>query len=863
MPGERDVRNEIGLLALAAASLMAVAPAAATVTQPELDRLARDLDVRLTIVNNNPGNCPSGQPGCFLSELEIRMPERLPARFTAEDFKVFLSYVSRPEKVESDTFELALVNGDLHVLTPRRGARLEAGKTYKIKLWGGGHYYSAYYPMPNFYLAPDGLTPRVIKSTQPVVDAETGLESLPYVTPMTDEAKLATGSPGDETKWLTPERAFQLYAERGARQAAGDVVILPTPTKLSRPAGAPLDLRRGVSLRLAGITRADLQPALNQLVASGVSGLTTGPELRIDVSSAQRLPAEGYRLSTTSGARPSIRILAADAAGAANALRSLAQQVSFEQGRLRPLAIEDSPRFPFRGLHVDVARNFHSKAEMLKLVEQMATYKLNRLHLHLGDDEGWRLQIKALPELTQVGGFRCHDPSESRCLLPQLGAGPDGTGAVNGFFSQADYLEILGAAKARNIEVIPSFDMPGHSRAAIRSMEARYRRLMAEGKPAEANQYRLVEPADTTRYRSIQNYDDNTLNVCLESTYRFLDTVLGEVAALHETAGTKLKTYHIGADETAGAWSESPTCKTVMAATGRQPKALGAMFIERVAGSLSKQGVEVAGWSDGLGHTDPAKMPKAVQSNIWGSLFSGGVAEAHDHANRGWKAVISMPNVVYLDSPYAADPMERGYDWPSRDTDTFKVFAFMPENLAANVSVMTDLNSRPATVEDSVRLQPGRSIQGLQGQIWSETVRSDAQVDYMLFPRLIALAERAWHRASWEPAYKPGESYRFGDGKVDRAAIAADWGAFSTRLGAHQELLDDAGVAYRMAPPGARIEGGMLHANSEFPGTAIEYRVNDGPWLAYTRPVAVSGTIDLRTRSSDGRRASRTVRIGG
>src|SRR3546814_11776282 len=103
----------------------------------------------------------------------------------------------------------------------------------------------------------------------------------------------------------------------------------------------------------------------------------------------------------------------------------------------------------------------------------MAAYKLNKLHLHLADDEGWRIEIPALPELAAIGSKRCHDPSERTCLLPQLGAGPDGTGAVNGYLTVADYEAIVRAAAARQIEVIPSIDMPGHSRAAIRAMEDR------------------------------------------------------------------------------------------------------------------------------------------------------------------------------------------------------------------------------------------------------------------------------------------------------------------------------------------------------------------------------------------------------
>jgi hexosaminidase len=604
--------------------------------------------------------------------------------------------------------------------------------------------------------------------------------------------------------------------------------------------------------------RPGLEPALQQLLKAGVGGLTRGPELRIE--GGHGLPAQGYQLTVGSGR---ILIVAAGSAAAAHALRSLAQQVAYEGGRLRPLAIQDSPRLDFRGLHVDVARNFHSKAELLKLVEQMAVYKLNKLHLHLGDDEGWRLEIKTLPELAQVGGFRCHDPSETRCLLPQLGAGPSRDTPVNGYLSQADYSEILAAAKARHIEVIPSFDMPGHSRAAIRSMEARYRRLIAAGRPREANLYRLVEPGDTTQYRSVQNYSDNTLNVCIPSTYRFIDTVVEELRRLHAAASTPLKTYHIGADETAGAWSGSPACQALMRSTGRKAPQLGALFIERVSNSLAKKGIVAAGWSDGLGHVNPRDMPAKVQSNIWSDLFTAAPAEAHRHANHGWKTVISVPNVTYLDIPYAPNPLERGYDWPSRGTDSFKVFSFMPENLAANASVMKDIQNKGPKSSDPEPLQPGRHITGLQGQLWSETVRNDSLVDYMLFPRLIPLAERAWHRGGWEPEYRPGAAYSYGDGQVNEAALLADWNSFAQRMRAHLALLDAAGVAYRLAPPGARIVNGTLEANSEFPGQPIEYRVRGSGWTPYTGPVAVRGAVELRTRTMDGRRASRTVEVGG
>jgi hexosaminidase len=824
----------------ASAAILAAAPAA----QADLDRLAANLGYRYTILTNRPPSCPTGVPRCFEADIAIAVP----ADAASLPIEIRYSLVNPVLKAESETFDNRTINGDLNVLTLKPGQQLKPGQTYHVKLTGLGAFFSRNHMMPNAMLAAEGLAPRVIVATRTGIDADTGLETLPFVAPMTDEAALARSAPDDQTVWRTPERAFALHAERGAA-APVDVAILPRPAKVTRPAGAPVDLSKGLRITTEGFTRAALTPAL--------AGLPVGTVPLIVRKQAEIAP-EGYRLTIGQGG---ITITASDAAGASYGLRSLAQQMAAEGSRLRPLIVEDAPRYGFRGLHIDLARNFHSKAEILKLVEQMATYKLNKLHLHLGDDEGWRLQIAALPELTEVGAYRCADVTEKTCLSPQLGADPARTAPTNGYLTAADYSDILRAAAARQIEVIPSFDMPGHSRAAIRSMEVRYDRLMAKGDRAGAERYRLVEPGDTTRYSSVQHYDDNTLNVCIPGTYRFIDTVIDAIAGLHKAAGVPLTTYHIGADETAGAWVQSPACKGMMGKTDMQPKQLGAYFIERISADLAKRGIAVAGWSDGLGHTDPAKMPTKVQTNIWSNLHAGGVAEAHGQANRGWKTVLSIPDLGYFDMPYAADPNETGYDWASRGVDSFQVFGFMPGNLPANAALIPNILAQPKAIADAVPLQPGRSIAGLQAQLWSETVRRDSQVDYMLFPRLLALAERAWSRPDWEPAYVAGAGYVPNDPRVDRTKLLAGWQDFAGRMGVQMRLLDRAGVTYRLAPPGARIVNGRLEANAEFAGTPIEYRTGGTAWRRYTGPIAVTGAVDLRTRTPDGRRTSRTVTV--
>ncbi|WP_447727165.1 family 20 glycosylhydrolase [Sphingomonas koreensis] len=839
------------------AVLMVAAPAAAHAEAPAqtaLNALADSLGYRFEVVDNQP-QCPAGQQGCFLSTITLTLPQALPAGLPDKGLALYFSFPTQLPMIESEIFDLQLINGDLQKLTLKPGAAVKPGSTHVVKLWGTGKFFSKAFPMPNAYLAADGLKARTIAASRAKIDPETGLEVLPFVAPMTNEAKLANKGGTDKTAWLTAERAFDLQAGRTAPAPAG-VVILPKPVAAVQGHGA-VDLRGGVAVTLAGVNRDAVAPAL---AALGRAGVKEGGKLPLSVSidPASKLAAEGYVLDVKPAG---IAVTARDAAGASHALRSLAQQAAFEGGKMKPLRVEDAPRYGFRGLHLDVGRNFHNRDEILKLVDAMAAYKLNKLHLHLAEDEGWRIEIPALPELAQIGGKRCHDPEENTCLLPQLGAGPDGTSDVNGYLTTADYVTIVREAAARGIEVIPSIDTPGHSRAAVTAMEARYRRLAAAGKHAEAEAYRLIDPADQTKYRSVQHYDDNTLNVCLPSTYRFMDTVVDALADMHRQAGVPLRTFHLGADETAGAWVKSPACAAMIAENGGDATRLTSRFIEKVTANVAAKGIRTGGWSDGMGHTDPAKMPKDVQTNIWGVLHSGAIREAHDQLNRGWQVVLSIPDLGYFDMPYAPHPDEGGYDWASRGVDPYQVFGFMTDNLPANAALVRNIQAQERPIEDKPVREAGRGIAGIQAQLWSETIRTDANVEYMLFPRLLALAERAWAPAPWAPAYQPGVSYQWQDSRVDQRKLATEWQDFAGRVSAQFSMLERGGIAYRVAPPGARIAGGKLETNSAFPGTAIEYRTDGGAWTRYAGPVAVTGAVEVRSRSADGRRASRTVRV--
>lgn len=829
------------LLTAPAAALAAPAP-----TQAQFDNFAGKLGYHLTLVETKSSvGCPTPN-GCLLLNLDLTMPATLPAAVKAGDFEIHTSFVTNLQPLKSDVFEMVALNGDLITFRPKPGVTLKPGAKYTLRLVSAGAVNSPFFLLPNAYVTADGVKPRVIAASRTAVDPATGEETLPFVTTFNNEAK----QNGSDLPWLTPERLYEQTAARTVTASAPEFVILPTPVKATRLDGPAIDLGKGIALKLDGVAEADIAAALAELKPA-----KAGVPVAITIASGT---PESYKIVARDGA---ITITAADAAGASYALRSLTQQARHDNWQLKPLEIEDAPRFTFRGLHLDVARNFHPKAQILKVIEQMGAYKLNKLHLHLGDDEGWRLAISDLPELTDIGSKRCHDPAEDTCLLPQLGAGPDIGASVDGYLTRADYIDILKAAKARQIEVIPSFDMPGHSRASVRAMEARARRLIAEGKPEEAARYRLVDPGDTTVYDSIQSYNDNTLDVCLNSTYAFIDKVLSDIQAMHDEASAPLHIYHIGLDETAGAWKESPACKRMMAEQNLTYEQLGPQFVTRVSKILSDKGIEPAGWSDGMGHVDPAKMPKVVQSNSWGGLFTGGIAEAHTQANQGWNIVLSNPDVMYLDMPNAADGYERGYDWASRATDLYKIFTFIPENLPANAAVMTDRNGKTGTIADTVPLGEGRKITGMQGQLWSEVVRSPQIADYMLFPRTLAVAERAWHKAEWEPAYVAGKSYSYEDGSVDKTKLLGDWQDFQARITAQLPALDAAGVKYRLPVPGARLANGSLEANVPVAGLEIQYKTAKGAWTEYKGPVAASGPVKLRIVSPDGKRFSREVTV--
>lgn len=607
--------------------------------------------------------------------------------------------------------------------------------------------------------------------------------------------------------------------------------------------------------------------------------------LNLDTAAASR--PESYSLSIT---RDEVVISGGSPAGVFYGVQTLRALIPIEAYRSRTaafslpqLTIHDQPRFSFRGLHLDVSRNFQTKETILRTLDLLAFYKINRFLLYTTEDEGWRLEINGLPELTGAGAQRGHTPGkEAPALHPAYGSGPffkqEGKHG-HGYYSRQDFIDILRYASARHIKVIPEVNFPGHARAAIKAMEARYERLMKEGKEAEANEYRLIDPDDKSVYLSAQGYTDNVVCVARESVFHFYEKVVDEIGAMYREAGLRLDEFHTGGDEVPeGAWTQSPLAAGLLSKHPeiKDPKNLQAYFFRELVKRLKHRGLQVDGWEEvalmktaaGKYAVNPEFAGQRVVPFIWNNLFDYDLG--YRLANAGYPVVLCNVSNFYFDLAYTKDPTEPGLYWAGF-VDTRHAYTFSPYDMFKTTSKSAlgqkiDLEAMAAApgrdgraVLERLKPEARKNIIGLEAQLWSETIKGRDMMEYYLLPKLIGFAESAWAPArDWETADASDKR---------QALIQTQWNAFANTL-ARRELPRlhylNGGYNYRVPPPGATLENGELHANTEYPGLMICY-TTDGTEPTetsrrYEKPVHVTGEIRLRSFDAAGG-ASKTVRI--
>ena len=498
----------------------------------------------------------------------------------------------------------------------------------------------------------------------------------------------------------------------------------------------------------------DMIPSLKSVTpAEGTTTVTQMPEVEIVPS----CKAGWYKIVLDG----ECKVQAADEDGAQYAKVTLENLKRNAGGNELPnLVIEDWPDFGYRGFMLDISRNFTNKDNILKFIDLLAHYKASVFHLHFGDDEGWRVEIPPFPELTTYGAYHEFpykdengNYTETNYLLPSYNGSVDPkdlTSSANGHLTAAEYVEIVKYAWERRITVIPEFDTPGHSRAAIKAMQAYAERTGDDS-------YLLSDPEDKSEYCSVQYYKDNALNVALPSTYKFIEVVFDQLIAYHKEAGAPIPAIHVGGDEVPhGAWVGSEPCQKIMAERGWDNiELLKSYYIENVLDIAESRGVKISGWQELVMDLEDhvyERMKKNLYSvNFW-HTGTGNEEFPYKYANDGVPAVLSNMTNTYVDFAYTPDKTERGLSWGGF-VDERRSFSLLPFDIYR--SVRWDDKGRIRNIEKlpegKTPLVAKQNIIGVQAQLWTETVRSFDHVTSYVFPKVCGVFERAWNASpSWE-----------------------------------------------------------------------------------------------------------------
>lgn len=502
-----------------------------------------------------------------------------------------------------------------------------------------------------------------------------------------------------------------------------DVAIVPTPLSMEKGTGSftfgpntvitvPTEEQKPV---------AGLFASLFTRSAGFTPKVQVGTEGDVCLELDKNLPEDAYEMQVSSG---QIRVKASDSKGLFYGLQNLrlllppAIESSTAQDTVEwtvpEMTVKDAPRFGYRGFMLDVSRYFLPKEELLRMIDCMALLKLNRLHLHLTDDNGWRLEIKKYPKLTEVGAWkvdRQHLPFPER-RNPKRGE----PATVGGYYTQADMKEIIAYAADRQIEIIPEIDIPAHSNAALASYP--------EYACPVVKDFIGVIPGLGGKNAEIIFCGGN------EKTYEFLQDVLDEVIALFPS-----RYIHLGGDEaTKTNWKKCPLCQArIREEHLADEEALQGYFMERMSDYVRSKGKEVMGWDE----LTNSKLPEDAIIFGWQG-FGNAALKA---AEQGHRFVMTPARVAYL-------IRYQGPQW------------FEPLTYFGNNTLKGLFDYEP--VQEGWKPEYEKLLMGVQASMWTEFCNKPEDVFYLVFPRLAALAEIAWvpkNQKDWNVFLKGLDNY--------------------------------------------------------------------------------------------------------
>ncbi len=661
---------------------------------------------------------------------------------------------------------------------------------------------------------------------------------------------------------------YELYAPGNVLDKSELELIIPTPSKLTLLDGES-SLKSEYKVFVDESLNLDINTVKSLFAENFNMVLNNSTNYDISVQYIDNLIEESYKLFIDQN---KISIEASDRAGALYGLQSLKQiflASKLENNTLKHIYISDAPRFSYRGMLLDISRNFYGPDKIKQILDYLSFFKINHLDFRLTDDEGWRLEIPGLEELTEVGSKRAYTKDEFESLIPMYGSGPDINSTGSGYLSRVDFIEILQYADNRNIRIIPQISYPSHMRSAIISMDVRYQKYMELGNQEEAEKYLLSDPDDESEYYSAQGFDDNIACICRESAFTFYEKVIDEIYLMYQEAGVDLNKFGVAADELPyGAWQKSPICDQFMEenSISGDYNALYEIMQRRVYDKLSSYNATMTGWDDIL-----LKLTEKNQSEtqikdffkgddillfVWKNDWGQGRQDMiYKYANLGYKTVMSNSSAFYFDMVDDKDLDNIGLSWSGyadyKDMWTVDVYDIFNDSYGVKKN-----NISKEYIESSEKLNPSNrdNIIGIQSQIWSETIRNEDILDYMFMPNIIVFSQKAW---SQDP-----EWMKISDKTKREFTLNYEWNKFTNTIGQRVlPIIDNIydGLSYDLPKPGGIIKNDSLYANSVFPGLNIKYTIDgslpDIESMNYNSPVKLNqdDIVNLRLFDNKGR----------
>jgi hexosaminidase len=547
-------------------------------------------------------------------------------------------------------------------------------------------------------------------------------------------------------------------------------------------------------------------------------------ETTVKLKKIQNDKSEYYEIKINNN---TVEISGADAHGVFNGCQTLINILGNHDNlpaEIANMQISDYPDLYHRGIMLDVSRNFSVKNNVLKLIDILSSYKMNVLHLHLSDDEAWRIEIPGLEELTQIGSRRGHTLDESECLYPAFDWGWDASDTntlANGYYTRNDFIEILKYAKQRHVNILPEIDLPGHARAAIKAMNVRYNKYIKTDK-AKAEEYLLTDFDDTSKYLSAQSFTDNVINVAMPSSYKFIEKVIDEIHKMYADAGLELKIFHLGGDEVPnGAWEGSKISLDFMQQHGMSAiRDLKDYFLSQTLDMLDKKHIQLAGYQEVALLRDGTYNERFANRNVLSYCWNNvpewkGDDIPYKLANAGYPIILCNVTNLYLDMSYSKHQNEPGLHWGGF-VNEFNTFDVLPYDIYK--SVRRDFSGNPIDIEHATKTKVAlaqnarNQIKGMQGQFYAETARSFEMIEYQLFPKMFGLIDRAWNT---QPAWSQtkGEQAYETEKQLYNAKISINELPRLLKMKAN----------FRIAQPGIKLVDGLLIANSYIPNAEIRY----------------------------------------